>query len=195
MSNRSITLRWTVKSAEAADSDQKVEQVKEWVEQRRWWRWEARWRRTTKENRERWSGYDTTQSEEEPDCVGVFCTYSVNVLLLPVPPSLYTTCCMQTDCTVSRPLTRDNLHWNRHRQHLLFYSYPTSSHHNTTTNAAFASLDKNHLFKFTSHSYTHLSPIQHAQAETEKLMLLSCTPSRFVLLFQSLMSYIQHIHP
>lgn len=76
------------------------------------------------------------------------------LLLLPVPPSLYTTCWMQTDCAVSRSLKRDDLHWCcRNWQHLLFYSYPTSSHHNTTTNAAFASLDKTHLLKFTSLSF------------------------------------------
>ena len=81
------------------------------------------------------------------------CTYSVNVVMLPlmVPPSLHTTCCKtQTDCTVSHPLTRDDLHWSRHWQHLLFYSsYPTSSHTHTHT-----------------HPLTHAHPLTHTHART-----------------------------
>lgn len=122
----------------------------------------------------------------------VFCTYSVNevMVLLLVSSSLYTTCCVQTDSTLSHPLARDNLHWNSHRQHLLFYSYSTSSLHNTTTNAAFASLDQTtSLNLHRSHLFVQFNMRQH-EAETDETGVISCTPSRFLLLFQSLMSYI-----
>lgn len=109
--------------------------VKGWEKQKPCWREEVtgggrqrktEWQQQNRARRDRKKG--GSDREEKPADLGFICTHSFKVVMLlpPVPPSLYATCCeMQTHCSVSQPLTRDNLHWSRHWQHLLFFSVLT----------------------------------------------------------------------
>lgn len=94
MSNWSIT-RNCEERKHGDDGNQKVEQGKKMRETKHCWRRggeEGRQRNTEREEQQQCKGYKEMKKETRRRSVSrqVICTYSVNVLLLPVPPSLST---------------------------------------------------------------------------------------------------------